>query len=359
MKNQVAPLIKRIRWIDVAKGLAIILVVLGHAASPLAASNISAKFILNLTYTIHMPVFFYLAGLANDSFSKKNLSIHKQIQSKFIRLLVPYFTFSIINGCLIYGGSLIPQLKSFLYQGDFPGIISFIMEILFQVRNKDVHLWFAYYLFVYSVISILIQSCTCDSKKTYRALFTLVLLVSVLILPIMPEFYLSDVISKYIFWSGYYLAGCIHLHENIERKNIVIKAGICIGIGINTLYAMFLDDIHQYNMIYWILRIIVGYTSIAYIILISKCIDTYMNSGIVAKIEYLGRRSFVIYILHQPFITVGFVVVFSYIFQNNGQIITIVLTTILGVLIPLLIDKSIRSNWMRMILFGEKKTMLQ
>ena len=176
MKNQVAPLIKRIRWLDVAKGLAIILVVLGHAASPLAASNILAKFILNLTYTIHMPVFFYLAGLANDSFSKKNLSIHKQIQSKFIRLLVPYFTFSIINGCLIYGGSMIPQLKSFLYQGDFPGIISFIMEILFQVRNKDVHLWFAYYLFVYSVISILIQSCTCDSKKTYRVLFTLGLL---------------------------------------------------------------------------------------------------------------------------------------------------------------------------------------
>lgn len=84
-----------------------------------------------------------------------------------------------------------------------------------------------------------------------------------------------------------------------------------------------------------------------------------MNGGIVAKIEYLGRRSFVIYILHQPFITVGFVVVLSYIFKNNGQIITIVLTTILGVLIPLFIDKSIRSNWMRMILFGEKKTLLQ
>lgn len=342
--------VKRVRWLDVAKGLAIVLVVLGHVASPLADSNDLAKFVLDFTYTMHMPVFFYLAGLTSTRFSKKKLGILKQIRSKFIRLMLPYFTFSLINGCLIYGGAAIPKFKPILYKGDFPGPFRFVMGILFQVNNIDTHLWFAYYLFVYCAFSIFLQTFR-NSKKMYNISFVLVVLATVLILPNMSEFYLSDVISKYIFWSGYYLAGCIHLHEKIHIDT-PIKSGIYAGIVLNVLYAYFLEDIHSYTMVYWSLRTVVGYTSIAFMILISKCVVKYMGDSIISKIEYIGRRSFSVYILHQPFITSAFVMLFSGIFRNK-YIIIMVLATTLSVAIPLLIEKNVQVTWVRMILFGE------
>lgn len=78
---------KRIEWIDMAKGLGMILVMLAHAPFP-------NSFIKEI-YTFHMPLFFLLSGLL-FSVTKYN-SFKKFFIKKVKSLLVPYFALSFIN----------------------------------------------------------------------------------------------------------------------------------------------------------------------------------------------------------------------------------------------------------------------
>ena len=78
---------KRIEWIDIAKSIGIMLVILGHI---LPMDSILKKYI----YSFHMPLFFILTGIVysykdNESFCK---IIEKQIKS----ILIPFFIFGLI-----------------------------------------------------------------------------------------------------------------------------------------------------------------------------------------------------------------------------------------------------------------------
>ncbi|WP_099303697.1 acyltransferase family protein [Bacillus sp. Marseille-P3800] len=74
---------KRIHWIDAAKGLGIILVVMSHA--PI---NPELKAFL---FAFHMPLFFYLSGAV---FKPSKQSFGSFIKKKARGLLFPYFLFS-------------------------------------------------------------------------------------------------------------------------------------------------------------------------------------------------------------------------------------------------------------------------
>lgn len=76
---------RRISWPDVAKGIGILLVLLGHAPIPL-----SLKLYI---YAFHMPLFFMLAGL----FFKPGASFTEFIRDKASRLLLPYLFFSTLS----------------------------------------------------------------------------------------------------------------------------------------------------------------------------------------------------------------------------------------------------------------------
>ena len=72
---------KRIEWLDVARGLGIVLVVLGHAAI-----HPSVKSAL---YAFHMPLFFLLAGRTFNP-TRHLYDIRGLARGRFRRLVVPY-----------------------------------------------------------------------------------------------------------------------------------------------------------------------------------------------------------------------------------------------------------------------------
>lgn len=69
--------------IDQAKGLAILLVVLGHINSPVG----------ELIYTFHVPLFFFLAGI----FIKTSYTGTEYLTKSMQRLLVPFFIFAALG----------------------------------------------------------------------------------------------------------------------------------------------------------------------------------------------------------------------------------------------------------------------
>lgn len=78
---------KRIAWVDCAKALAIIGVMLVHTAIPDAAKH--------AIYVALIPLFFYLAGLFADV--HKDLTPEVYLQRQWRRLLLPYFSFGLLH----------------------------------------------------------------------------------------------------------------------------------------------------------------------------------------------------------------------------------------------------------------------
>lgn len=118
---------QRIKWIDVAKGWGIILLIYGHIADDV---------IVRWLYTFHIPLFFFLSGYVFNP----NKSFKDLIQSKSRSLLLPYLTLGIpliiIN--LFYGYKL-------------PNLIC-----LFIIQERMFPLWFITALFLQIIICFFI-----------------------------------------------------------------------------------------------------------------------------------------------------------------------------------------------------------
>lgn len=84
---------KRINWIDISKGIAIILMVLGHTSIP--------KPISKYIWSFHMPLFFIVSGMMFKP-SKYN-NIVEYVKKRVKSLLVPYIFFSAIVFVSYYG----------------------------------------------------------------------------------------------------------------------------------------------------------------------------------------------------------------------------------------------------------------
>ncbi|NBV54901.1 MAG: DUF1624 domain-containing protein, partial [Proteobacteria bacterium] len=91
----------RLLWPDVTKGLAIILIVLGHVLRGLQSANLlPANFpfqlIDTLIYTIHVPVFFFISGYFLTLAASQ--SWPQFLKNKLLWIALPYLLWSALQG---------------------------------------------------------------------------------------------------------------------------------------------------------------------------------------------------------------------------------------------------------------------
>ena len=78
---------RRLRWLDLYKGLAILLVVLGHMNIPARASQ--------LIYSFHVPLFFIASGYVMAL--GRPTAIRTFLARRWRSLIVPYLVFSLLG----------------------------------------------------------------------------------------------------------------------------------------------------------------------------------------------------------------------------------------------------------------------
>ncbi len=116
---------KRIDWVDVAKGIGMILVIISHTEEHfMPGTLVSLKIPI---YTFHMPLFFFVSGFL---FSMKS-GFGEFLKSKCKRILVPYF-------CL--------------------GTILVLFDTYWQGRNPYGNPWFVKERFLNSMLNLLYQN---------------------------------------------------------------------------------------------------------------------------------------------------------------------------------------------------------
>ena len=82
---------QRFKWIDIAKGIGIILVVIGHSNPPFR--------LLSFIFAFHMPLFFFISGFVfRPTTSDKYLS---RLKKDFSRLVIPYWVTVFIVGVFL------------------------------------------------------------------------------------------------------------------------------------------------------------------------------------------------------------------------------------------------------------------
>ncbi len=136
---------KYYKEIDILKGVAILLVVLGHSISYLGSDNKAWGLVNEVIYNFHMSIFFFASGFLSYKILSFQKIEWKYLKGKAIRLIVPYIT----CGLLYFAFRQILSFKAGMKYTGSP-----LWKMVYGV-NPSYSLWFLYVLFVCLALCIL------------------------------------------------------------------------------------------------------------------------------------------------------------------------------------------------------------
>lgn len=145
---------RRIIWIDAAKGLGIILIVLGHLAS---VEEPSAFYVY--IYAFHVPLFFFISGLTLKPGGKPFGAV---LSDKARTLLVPYFCYALLGYAFYLAGYAAAKaaglgIEQFGY-GPWRPLWGVLYGTLGEGRLVNTPMWFVVALFCTFVIGWLVNT---------------------------------------------------------------------------------------------------------------------------------------------------------------------------------------------------------
>lgn len=293
-------MIQHFKWLDIAKGIGIILVIMDHTVF------LKHEFIS----LFHMPLFFFLSGitLREGAFS------NEYVLKKAKRILVPYLFFS---------------------------AISFVAILIF--RNKELltngPIWFLQSLF----IALMCSSIVVNLKRSYQ----LVVVISVLsyltittngggitMFPFDLDFDRS-IFGTLFLLSGFYMRNflCQADKRSTYITLLMITAFIYFVTAYTSIYMLgvtgsFLDGrIYNHNLFMFMIAAITGTLALVYF---SKII------GKASALEWLGRNSLAIMCVHYPIAQFWNLFMSSLTIYNEGGIYVKALFAIISYIVILL-----------------------
>ena len=265
---------ERKRYLDVAKGIALILVIWGHAGMSIPGLGTAI-------IQFHMPLFFVVSGYL---FKNTHERMKDRIVKKAKRLLVPYFIFSVVYLSL-------GVIKGFLlHQGvNVVELISLLFYLNGNVVRMGTPMWFLPVLFFTDIIYTLIKKY--ESK--YAIIICVVLAVAAFEwMPILPFGLRISCIGLLFFMLGDCSKGLVNCFEGNRL----------LSIAVGTILLVFEFVSAQYNPGVNLYRYSFGVSWVRYILLavIGAFGLIFMGGGIESNkiLEWISKQSLFILSTH-------------------------------------------------------------
>lgn len=179
---------KRMPWIDMAKGFAALLVVVGHIRGNYISDGMSS-----IISTLHNPTFYMASGfLFMHKYLTPTVSVGKLLKKYIFKLMYPFVIWTIVYGIIL--------------------VISGKCSIKEGIMNSANKLWFFPILFVGIILLAIMKETKMNSFIMY---FFGIISISILI----GSFYSSAVV-KIIAYPIMVAWGEKHIFEKYKKKNV-------------------------------------------------------------------------------------------------------------------------------------------
>lgn len=293
---------KRYNFVDLLKGIGIILAVLGHFIEPFREFSLINSFFIAI-YFFHMPLFCFLSGFV------------AKFKIKTILRMGFYYLFSQIIFLL------------FSYAPYLTGIKGFLKAIVIPFW----HLWYLYAMIFWLISLFLIDILTKKIPKCIvLSFFVLLALVSGYV-GIIDKFALTRVISFYPYFLAAYLYKDIILKTvssfSKQKYNWVKRISAMLFCAIIIAIMFFADNVNptmlwNYQSYssgnYTLINRLVFYI-VSSIIVIAMVIVFYNSKSKI--IEYIGKNTLFIFIFHAfIFWTLNYLAVFKILLEKQNLV---------------------------------------
>lgn len=270
---------KRNNQIDVARGIAILIVILGHSFYSL--EDPLNKIILSF----HMPLFFFLSGLLGKTAAETEMSFSAFFIKKIRTILLPQILLGVISYCYyvvftivikdgkIYDINLVYQFWRYWFLQ-----VLFVTEILFFILSKFIN-----FKKILSTVVIIIICMICTIINIKFSFF-----------PDESPFYLNVTPMALLFYSSGFALKPVLVNKNIGRRVSLFGKLLTIILTsyLVTVVALHNSSVTMYNNSYGniLLFLISSFCGIAVVWLVS---DLLRNSK---ALIWCGKNSIVIYV---------------------------------------------------------------
>ena len=314
----------RLVSIDIARGICIILVVIGHYIP----DNSPYWYITlhDIIYTFHMPLFMFVSGYVHW-LTRRPVKYINFMWKKFQRLMIPYFFVSII----------VISIKIFTQNTlsvENPVEISAFLKMLYLPVAGN-FLWFVYALFLMFLIIPFF-----NTNKQLAILLMLSLIIYLLPLSSIDIFCLGYFKANFF----YFVMGCA-LFEWQKVKRIF--DGIHFIALLIVFFGLFMMQLYIDNMIIVkILMILISFIGIILILNISKIIE-FKDIFLKKALLMISVYSYTIYLFHTTFEGFTKAIVFKVLNQYvelGNQLIFLCISIIIiiaGIVLPIILQKII------------------
>ncbi|QGQ97215.1 hypothetical protein EHS13_21170 [Paenibacillus psychroresistens] len=315
---------KREHWIDIAKGIGIMLVVAGHEGNP---------FTYHYFFWFHMPLFFLLSGYLFKQIASKS-ELKALIYKRAKQLLIPYFMFFLLIASLKFFFTL-PHNKT--------GAVLFIKDIFRSLYGGralfDYYavFWFITCLFLTQIVFAII----CLFLKSNTARISIISLAFILAhieiffkLTKYPIPWAADIvlITLAYYGIGYYLRQIISTYKSLKFSLPIVLTSIVIVILAIFHKLPFNLDLKQQVYTNLALDLI-----IPIVLAIAICYLSQLLSMTLLKkpLANLGKHSLTIMYLHMPLN-----ILLKMYFPAYGLIIFVLAGLLIPLIFSVLIEKS-------------------
>jgi fucose 4-O-acetylase-like acetyltransferase len=324
----------RISWVDLAKGIGIILVVYGHVLRGINSAHmgLSKKFFTDsdtLVYGFHMPLFFLLSGLFVEKWVKKGFA--KAVSQKALTLLVPYLMWSLIQGAINVEMSSLTN-SGMTWKQLFTDILV----------NPFGQFWFLYTIFILFVLYY-------GLRRVFSVSLILGISVAMYIVSPYIDYWVLGYITKYFL---FLVLGSFIMNYDINRieksmsNNWYIISSVAWFVLFNVFYLTFKTNVISENLT----QLVVALTGVNLVVTGSLYLTRLKLKGI-RWLEKLGAMSMAVYLVH-ILVASGARIILSKFMHVDNIAVQIAADTLLGVVLPVIAFKMAEKIKISNIMFG-------
>lgn len=289
---------ERINYIDIARALAIICIVLGHTINHSEHCGLIFKFI----YSFHVVLFFIISGYLFNIDKKTKFSSF--FKNKFIRIIIPYLLWAILF--------LVPYMLLGSKVGNEIGTKSSfnlnvqLINVLYGNGNSSAlkqnsALWFLPALFTMEIIYYFVIHLINNKPKLKIPMLIILIIIgyATSFLPIYLPWGINTTLNIGVF---FYIGYLLKEYKLLEDGSYLQKNYIVLMLGILGIVACFMNkktvSCIDYKYGVYVLALISGTCLSIFILYISYKI--HKNK----ILEYIGRNTMGILIFHKLIILI-------------------------------------------------------